>query len=469
MWWRRLNLQKNKLEIRNPASGEFVASYDVLPESEVFRVVRKSRDAFETKWSRLSLSERANYFKGLAKEIRAKKSECAKTMALEMGKPVTQGEAEVEKCAWSAELYSENAETWLADVTVATDARSSHVHYEPLGVVLSIMPWNFPLLQVFRSTIPTLVAGNTVVLRHSNTCPGTALAIQEIFDNAGFPLHVFTAVITDHQTVTRLIELEDISGIAFTGSVSAGQKIASQAGMNLKKIVLELGGSDPFIVLEDADLDKAAEAGAVARLLNCGQNCIAGKRFLVQDTVSKEFSEKLLREFERKKIGDPMDPSVYVGPMVNETALQEVDEQTKDSVKSGARVRMGASRLDVPGSFYKPTILDKVNKDMRVMREEVFGPVAPVCEVSDKAEAISVANESEFGLGASVWTSKKENADSLANELKCGMVFVNSQQKSDPRLPFGGMKKSGIGREFSKYGLMEFVNVKSINLYGDIN
>jgi len=462
-------LQKNKLEIRNPANGEFVASYNVQAESEVLKLVQRSKDTFETRWSKLPLSERANYFKSLAKEIRAKKSECAKIMALEMGKPVTQGEAEVEKCAWSAELYYEKAETWLADVPVATDARSSYVHYEPLGVVLSIMPWNFPFLQVFRSAIPTLIAGNTVVLRHSNTCPGTAKAIQEIFDNAGFPPYVFTAVITDHQAVTRLIEFDDISGIAFTGSVAAGQNIASQAGRNLKKIVLELGGSDPFIVLDDADLDKAAEAGAVARLLNCGQNCIAGKRFIVQDTVSKEFSEKLVREFERKKIGDPMDPSVFVGPLVNEKALQEVSEQTEDSVKSGARVRIGASRLDVQGSFYKPTVLDNVNKNMRVMREEVFGPVAPICEVSGKAEAISIANESDFGLGASVWTSKKENVDSMANELKCGMVFVNSQQKSDPRMPFGGMKKSGIGREFSKYGLMEFVNVKSINLYGDVN
>ena len=440
-----------------------------MPESAVLGLVRKSKDTFESQWRKLPLLERANYFKGLAKEIRAKKSECARIMAQEMGKPVTQGEAEVEKCAWSAEVYYENAERWLADEPAATDAKSSYVHYEPLGVVLSIMPWNFPFLQVFRSAIPTLVAGNTVVLRHSNTCPGTAMAIQSIFDNAGFPPHVFTAVITDHQTVTRLIESEDISGIAFTGSVSAGQNIASQAGKSLKKVVLELGGSDPFIVLDDADLDRAAEAGAVARLLNCGQNCIAGKRFIVQDGVSKEFTEKLVREFERKKVGDPMDPSVYVGPMVSEAALQEVNDQVKSSVHAGASVRIGASRLDIPGSFYKPTILDNVKKSMTVMREEVFGPVAPVCEVSSKAEAISVANDSEFGLGASVWTSKKENADVLAKELRCGMVFVNSQQKSDPRMPFGGIKKSGIGREFSRYGLMEFVNVKSINLYSDMN
>ena len=449
----------------NPATGEKTASYELYSEEKTLAIAKKAREVFATKWRHFPIAEREQYLKYLAGRLRSKKSELAKIMTVEMGKPIVQAEAEVEKCAWAAEHYAENADKWLADEFVPTDAKLSYVSFEPLGVVLSIMPWNFPFWQALRFAIPTLVAGNTTILRHSNVCPGSALAIEQVFKDAGFPDGVFSTVITDHATVGRLIESDHVAGVTLTGSTEAGRKIGEQAASNFKKFVLELGGSDPFVVLDDADISQAATVGANARLQNNGQSCICAKRFIVTKSVANEFMEKFVKEFEKKKLGDPMDRSIDVGPLVNIEAVQSIEDQVKDAISKGAENRFGGSTR-TPGSFFEPTVLSKVDKKMKVMYEEVFGPVAPIYVVENELEAIKTANESEFGLGASLWTSNFDRAKRLAKEIQSGMVFVNSLTKSDPRMPFGGVKKSGIGRELSKYGLKEFVNVKSINIYG---
>jgi len=314
--------------------------------------------------------------------------------------------------------------------------------------------------------IPTLVAGNTTLLRHSNVCPGSALAIEDAFKNAGFPEDVFTTIITDHETVTKLIESKEVAGVSLTGSTEAGRHVGETATKNFKKFVLELGGSDPYIILEDADVKEAAKVGAGARLINSGQSCIAAKRFIAVRSAAEEFLSEFVSEFEKKKTGDPLNPKTDVGPLVNREAVKSLDEQVKDAVSRGAHVRVGGKQREGRGAFYEPTVLDNVDLGMKVMEEEVFGPVAPVYIVKDEAEAVQIANDSEFGLGASLWTSDFDRAKRLAQEIQSGLVFVNALTKSDPRMPFGGVKKSGIGRELSKYGLKEFVNIKSVCIYG---
>jgi acyl-CoA reductase-like NAD-dependent aldehyde dehydrogenase len=448
----------------NPATGEKLASYELFSEEKTIGVARNARAVFE-KWRKLPAGERADYLKKLAAALRSKKKDYARTMTMEMGKPITQAEAEVEKCAWAADYYAENAEKWLEDEFVTTEAKSSYVSFEPLGTILSIMPWNFPFWQAFRFAIPAVVAGNTSILRHASVCPGSALAIEEAFKNAGFPEGVFTTVITDHAAVAKLIESDYISGVSLTGSTEAGQRVGETAARNFKKFVLELGGSDPFIVLEDANVERAAQVGATARLQNAGQSCICAKRFIVAKGVAKEFTEKFVREFEKKKVGDPLDAKTDVGPLVDAEAVKTIDIQVRDAVSKGAATRFGGAPL-TPGFFYEPTVLDNVDKRMKVTFEEVFGPVAPIYVVEDEAQAIRTANDSEFGLGASLWTSDGARAKRIAREIQSGMVFVNELTKSDPRMPFGGIKKSGLGRELSKYGLKEFVNVKSVSIYG---
>jgi acyl-CoA reductase-like NAD-dependent aldehyde dehydrogenase len=387
-------------------------------------------------------------------------------MTMEMGKPISQSEAEVEKCAWTAEVYAENTESWTSDELYQTDAALSYVTLQPLGVVLSIMPWNFPFWQAFRFAIPALVMGNTSILKHSNACPASSLAIESAFREAGASEGVFTSVIADHEVATALIGSEYVQGVSLTGSVEAGSKIGETAGKNLKKFVLELGGSDPFIVLEDADAAKAGQVGANARLINSGQSCIAAKRFIVVRSVAEKFTDSFVGEFEKKKMGDPMDPKTDVGPLFNKEAVATLDAQVRDAVSKGAKVAVGGAAQGGAGAFYEPTVLENVTLGMQVMRDEVFGPVAPVYVVADEREAIRVANDSSFGLGASLWTSDPKKADSVARMIQSGMVFVNALVKSDPRIPFGGIKKSGMGRELSRYGLREFVNVKSVNVYG---
>lgn len=456
-------MQSKSFSTVNPATGERIASYSVYTAERSLEVARNSQLAF-AKWSRVPIAERQDHLKSLARVLRSKVATYSKIVTLEMGKPITQAEAEVEKCAWASEFFAENAGSWLEDEAAKTDAKEALVAFEPLGVILSVMPWNFPFWQALRFAIPALAAGNTALLRHSNVCPGSALAIQEAFGEAGFPEGVFSAVITDHETVGSLIDSEYVAGVSLTGSTEAGKEIAERAARNLKKVVLELGGSDPFVVFDDADLERAAQFGANARLQNSGQSCICAKRFIVDKRVAKEYAERLAGEFEKKKMGDPTDRSTDVGPLVNQDAVDTVHEQVKEAIGGGAIARTGG-KPRAPGFYYEPTVLDKVTRAMRVMDEEVFGPVAPIYAVNDEEEAVRVANDTEFGLGASVWTHDRQKAERVARQIQSGLVFVNQLTKSDPRVPFGGVKKSGIGRELSKYGLREFVNVKTIGFY----
>lgn len=447
----------------NPATGEKSGRYRLLNLEEVNEKLRKANTAFSL-WKDVDISERASRFLKLASALRSRKKDFARLITEEMGKPINQSEAEIEKCAWTAEVYARKAEMWLADEEGNTDAQSSFVTFQPLGTILSIMPWNFPFWQVFRFAIPSLIAGNVTILRHSNQCPGCSLAIEDAF-HASFPDGVFTSVFTNHQIVRDLIQSPLIRGVSFTGSVEAGKVIATMAAESLKKCVLELGGSDPFVVLEDADVFEAARIGADARLICSGQSCIAAKRFIVVEDVAKEFSGALVEEFKRKNLGDPMNPETDVGPLANDYQVSLLDEQVSDAISKGARPLTGGKKRPGNGAFYELTVLDNVALDMRVMKEEVFGPVAPIYVAKDEETALKVANDTDFGLGASLWTRDISRAKKLASRIESGVVFVNEFVKSDPRMPFGGIKNSGLGRELSKYGLKEFTNIKSINLY----
>ncbi|MCK4757935.1 MAG: NAD-dependent succinate-semialdehyde dehydrogenase [Thermoplasmata archaeon] len=448
----------------NPATGQVIAEYETMSSQEIFSIAEGSYDALMS-WRSLSLDDRIPYFRKLASVLRANKEEYACLMTLEMGKPITEALAEVEKCAWTAEVYSDNAADWLRPEKVEADGLAHRVSYEPLGVILSVMPWNFPFWQALRFGIPTILAGNVSILKHSNTVPQCALAIDDAFLQAGFPPGVFRTIIADHDSVSELVASDLVQGVSLTGSTAAGQSIASQAGSHLKKVVLELGGSDPFIVLDDADIDFAVKGAVVGRFLNTGQSCIASKRFIVHESVAGEFSRRFAESVNELKVGDPMETDTQVGPLVNKSALEEIEAQVSDALAKGASVLTGGSVLEQDGYFFRPTVLANVSTDMRVFKEEVFGPVAPIITVKDDAEAVSVANMTEFGLGGNVWTRDVERGILVANRIDAGTVFVNSITKSDPRMPFGGIKKSGIGRELAKFGIREFVNVKALNVY----
>lgn len=448
----------------NPATGQVIAEYETMSGQEILSIAEGSYESFLS-WRSLSLDDRIPYLRKLASVLRAGKEEYARLMTLEMGKPMTEALAEVEKCAWTAEVYSDNASDWLRPEMVEADGLVHEVSYEPLGVILSVMPWNFPFWQALRFGIPTILAGNVSILKHSNTVPKCALVIEDAFLRAGFPPGVFRTIIADHDSVAELVASDLVQGVSLTGSTAAGQSIASQAGKYLKKVVLELGGSDPFIVLEDADIDFAVKGAVVGRFLNTGQSCIASKRFIVHESVVEEFSIKFSEKVKMLKVGDPMEPDTQIGPMVSRVALDEIEAQVSDALAKGASVLAGGSVLEQDGYFFQPTVLANVNTDMRVFKEEVFGPVAPIIAVKDDTEAVSIANMTEFGLGGSVWTADLERGAGIAKRIDAGTVFVNSITKSDPRMPFGGIKKSGIGRELAKFGIREFVNVKALNVY----
>ncbi|MBI1935889.1 NAD-dependent succinate-semialdehyde dehydrogenase [Candidatus Woesearchaeota archaeon] len=448
----------------NPSTEETIGEYELMPKEEVLSIAEQCESAFG-QWKAMDISTRASYFRRLAQILRHNKDKYSKIMTLEMGKPIKQSLTEVEKCAWTAEVYADNGPKWLEDELVEADGKKHIVACEPIGVVLSIMPWNFPFWQAFRFGIPTLLAGNASVLKHSNVVPQCSLAIEESFREAGFPENLFRSVITDHDTIASLIKSGIVQGVSLTGSTYAGAKIAELAGKSLKKVVLELGGSDPFIVLEDADIEAAAKNAVTGRTINSGQSCIAAKRFIVDRKIAKEFSELFTKYMANLKVDDPMQMETDVGPLVNEDQVEQVEEQVNDAVKKGAEVLVGGKRLERKGFFYMPTVLTNVKSSMKVVKEEVFGPVAPIILANDEKEAVEVANSSEYGLGASVWTRDESKGLKIARQIEAGCVFVNSVVKSDPRMPFGGVKKSGIGRELSKYGLKEFVNVKGISVY----
>lgn len=445
----------------NPATGEVLKTFEEMSDAEVDRALAQAQAAYE-RWRDTSFAERAAKLKSAAAYLRAHRDEIAKLATLEMGKPITQAQAEVEKSAWGCDWYAENAERILADEHIATNAADSYVAYTPLGVILAIMPWNFPFWQVFRPIAPAVMAGNALVLKHSSNVPQCALKIEEVMRAAGFPEGLFRTLLISGAKVNRVIEDPRIRLVTLTGSDDAGSKVAAAAGRVLKKTVLELGGSDPYIVLADADLESAARTAAVARNQNSGQSCIAAKRFLVVDSVADEFERRLVDAVRAMKVGDPLDPSTSIGPLAREDLCVTLERQVKESVARGAKILLGGERLNRPGYYFAPTVLTNVTPEMPVFREETFGPVASIIRVKDTDEALRLANDSVYGLGASIWTRDVANAQKLARRVESGQVFINGMVASDPRLPFGGVKRSGYGRELSAFGMRELVNIQTI-------
>jgi len=455
--------QPTWFETVNPATGKILKRYKSSTKADVDKAVGKAGKAFE-KWSQLSPSKRAIYLERAAKTLRAQKEKLARIITQEMGKPIKESLPEVAKCAWALEYYSENGPKFLNPEIVKTDATDSYVSFEPLGVIGSIMPWNFPLWQCIRFAAPSLMVGNTTVFKPSSVTPQSGLALQNAFESTGMIPGCFSTVLGSAQVANHLIESDTVA-ISFTGSVNAGRMVAQSASAQLKKFVLELGGSDPLIVLEDADVEAASSGAVAGRFINNGQSCIATKRIFVVKKVLDEFLEKFVRKTKSLRVGDPLSPETDIGPMVREDALKTLDGQIKDSVRQGAKLELGGERLRRKGSFYAPTILTNTAPKMRIMKEETFGPAAPVMGVKDENEAIRLANKSEFGLGASVWGTDTRRAERVAREVSAGLVTVNNVVVSDPRMPFGGVRHSGIGRELSRYGMLEFANIKSVRLY----
>ncbi|HKU49994.1 MAG TPA: NAD-dependent succinate-semialdehyde dehydrogenase [Nitrososphaera sp.] len=449
-----------KIETINPATGRVIAAYENETPEAVSRRVKAAREAFAG-WSKKDLSERTELMRRLGRVMRKNREEYARVITEEMGKPIRQSLAEVEKCAWVCDYYAEHAEVFLRDELIPTEFRKSFISFEPLGVVASIMPWNFPFWQVMRFAVPALAAGNVGVLKHSSVCLGSAQNLEQAFVDAGFPEDVFQAVIGDYRAGEALVQA-DIDAVSVTGSVNTGRRVAELASQGLKKFVLELGGSDPFIVLEDADLNQTAYMATQSRLLNTGQSCIAAKRFIVVKGVIEKFTKLFVENTRAEVVGDPLDSKTTVGPLVRDSQRQALAKQVDDARDKGGQILTGGKRIEGDGYFYEPTVISQVNHEMDVVREEVFGPAAPIIVVENEQQAIMEANNSEFGLGASIWTNDIERGIRLARQVESGIVSVNEMVKSDPRLPFGGVKKSGIGRELSEFGIKEFVNIKSI-------
>src|SRR5919197_802171 len=453
-------LHMSNIETLNPATGKVLATYENSNPDQVSRKVKAARAGFP-KWKKLDLAERAECMRRLGRVMRKNREEYARLVTEEMGKPVRQSLAEIEKCAWVCDYYAERAEVFLRDEIIPTEFRKSFVSFEPLGVVASIMPWNFPFWQVMRFAVPTLTAGNVGILKHSSVCLGSALKLEQAFRDAGFPENVFQSVIGDYRVGEALVQA-NIDAVSVTGSVNTGKRVAELASQDLKKFVLELGGSDPFVVLEDADLNQTAYMATQSRLLNTGQSCIAAKRFIVLEEIADKFTKLFVENTQAEVVGDPLESKTTVGPLVRDSQREALAKQVDDARGKGGRVLTGGQQVKREGFFYEPTIISNVNHEMDVVREEVFGPAAPIIVVNSEEEAIMEANNSEFGLGASIWTNNIERGIRLARQVESGIVSVNEMVKSDPRLPFGGVKKSGIGRELSEFGIREFVNIKSV-------
>jgi len=445
----------------NPATGEVLETFEETAPAAIDDILERA-DVASREWRRRPVTERAERLRAAGRVLRERKDEYARTMALEMGKPLAQGVGEVEKCAWVCDFYAEHGATLLADEPRPSDATRSYVRFEALGPVLAIMPWNFPFWQVFRFAAPALVAGNAGILKHAPNVPRCAVEIETVFHDAGFPDGLFRAVFLSNEGAGRVIADGRVRAVTLTGSDRAGSQVAEQAGRHLKKTVLELGGSDPFIVLDDADLERAAATAAEARLINSGQSCIAAKRFIVVDHVADAFLERFTTAMRARKVGDPLDPATQVGPQARLDLREKLHSQVQESVKRGAQVILGGQLPVGRGAFYPPTVLVAVEPGMPVFDQETFGPVAAVIRAKDELDAIRVANASAYGLGAAVWTRDAQRGERVAREIEAGSVFVNGLVKSDPRLPFGGVKRSGYGRELSKEGLREFVNVKTV-------
>ena len=445
----------------NPATDEVLRTFDAHTREQVEDAIAGAQDAFVA-WRARSFAERAVPMNRLAALLRERSDRYARLMTLEMGKPITEAKAEIEKCALGCEFFAENAERFLSPEIVKTTAQKSYVAYEPLGIVLAVMPWNFPFWQVIRFAAPAFMAGNAAILKHASNVPQCALAIEEAFRDAGFPDGLLRTLLLAGAQVEPVIADERIRGVTLTGSSATGARIAAAAGRALKKAVLELGGSDPFIVLADADVANAAAIGVRARNQNAGQSCIAAKRFLVADPIGGEFEKRFVAGVEALRIGDPLDAKTQIGPLARADLRDNLERQVKESVQMGARLLTGGKRWGDRGAFYTPTVLADVTPDMPVFAEETFGPVAAIIRARDADEAIELANRTEYGLGANLWTRDTATAERLARRIESGQVFINGMVASDPRLPFGGVKHSGFGRELSAFGIREFVNIQTV-------
>ncbi|MCD4821238.1 MAG: NAD-dependent succinate-semialdehyde dehydrogenase [Methanococcoides sp.] len=452
-----------KITSINPANGTVNGEFEFHSPDKVDLILKRSSEAFQY-WRSLEGAERAVYLENVVKVLRNDKQDLAETITMEMGKPIRQALAEVEKCASMFDHFAANICSFL-EPDIVKESPSSFISYEPMGVVLAIKPWNFPLWQVLSAASHILAGGNTMVLKHSGYVPMCALKIESVFEKAGFPEGVFQTLLVDGPTASSLISRPEVAAVSFTGGLPAGQKVAEVAGRNIKKCVLELGGSDPFIVLEDADIEKAAKAGVAGRFLNSGQTCISSKRFIIESSVVDEFTSAFVGYTRKLKIGDPLDKETDIGPLVREGQVSLLEGQIKNAVSMGAKVELEGGRMEGDGYYFSPVVLSNVSLDMQVMKEETFGPVAPIISVEDGLEALKVANATEFGLGASIWCSDKENASFLASKVESGVVGVNGFFKPEADLPFGGVKKSGIGRELSRFGFYEFMNVRSTVLF----
>jgi succinate-semialdehyde dehydrogenase / glutarate-semialdehyde dehydrogenase len=447
----------------NPATGETVKTFHEHTDSEIQDKLAQAADTF-SEYRHTSFEQRAEKMICAAEilEDKDKKKQLSVMMTTEMGKPIKAAIAEVEKCAWVCRYYAKNAGRFLADEMVETNARHSYIHYQPLGPVLAVMPWNFPFWQVFRFAAPALMAGNVALLKHASNVPACALAIEDVFAEAGFPQGAFQTLLIGSNAVEGVIEDERVKAVTLTGSEPAGRQVASTAGRLIKKTVLELGGSDPFIVMPSADLDDAVRTAVTARTINNGQSCIAAKRFIVAEDIADEFEERFVKGMEALVVGNPIDDTVEVGPLATAQILSDLEEQVSKSVELGARVLTGGKRLEGDGFYYFPTVLTDIPKDSPAYEEELFGPVASLFRASDLDHAIRLANDTTFGLGASAWTIDIEEQARFTEDLDAGCVFINGMVASDPRLPFGGVKHSGYGRELGAHGIREFVNIKTV-------
>lgn len=447
----------------NPATGETLRTFEALSDTQVDDALARADAAWRT-YRHTPLAGRARWLSAAAEILEQEKDRLGRIMTLEMGKPIGAARAEAAKCALACRYYAEHGERLLADEPLDAGAGTSYLKFQSIGPVLAVMPWNFPFWQVFRFAAPALMAGNVGLLKHASNVPQCALEIEDVIRRAGFPAGVFQTLLIGSAQVARVIDDPRVKAASLTGSEPAGAQVASQAGRQLKKTVLELGGSDPFVVMPSADVERAVRTGVDARVLNNGQSCIAAKRFLVDIRIAADFERRFVEAIEALRIGDPLDESTQLGPLATPEILEGLDEQVRGTVAAGGRLLTGGHRLDRPGNFYAPTVLADVPKDSPAYREELFGPVAVLFRTDGIDEAIRLANDTEFGLGASVWTNDAAEQRRLIDEIEAGMVFVNGMVASDPRLPFGGVKRSGYGRELSAYGIREFVNVKTVRV-----
>jgi succinate-semialdehyde dehydrogenase / glutarate-semialdehyde dehydrogenase len=445
----------------NPATGEVVKTFTALTDAQVDEKIGKASKTFQT-FRKTSFADRARWMNKAADILDSEKEALGRVMTLEMGKTLSSAIAEAEKCAVGCRYYAQNAEKFLTDEVIPTTASKSYIHYQPIGIVLAVMPWNYPLWQVFRFVAPGLMAGNVGLLKHASNVPQSALKIEEIVARAGFPDGVFQTLLIGAAQVDRILNDTRVAAATLTGSEQAGIQVGVSAAKRIKKVVLELGGSDPFIVMPSANFEEAVSTAVKARVLNNGQSCIAAKRFIVHEKIADQFEKEFVRRMQSLKLGDPFDAKTDVGPLANSDAVKDLDTDVQKSVQAGAKLLTGGKPVSGPGYFYEPTVLTNIPKESPAYREEFFGPVASIFRVKSIDEAIAIANDSRFGLGSSAWTNDPAERERFANDIEAGMVFINQMVVSDPRVPFGGVKASGHGRELGPYGIREFTNAKTV-------